>query len=179
MSVLKFRRSSDGVIVTQPLVGATGPTGAKGATGATGPTGPTGPTGNTGSQGPVGPTGPTGAQGFTGATGGQGPAGPTGFTGATGDQGYGGQPQGITFRRGEAYITPVANTSTSVGISYSGFTQTPTVFCCARTTVPGTVRACGTGTGPSTTSSTVNVVRSNTTGTYVQWIAVGVGSPSS
>jgi hypothetical protein len=24
----------------------------------------------------------------------------------------------------------------------------------------------------------VNVFRSNTTGTYVQWIAVGVGSPS-
>jgi len=72
----------------------------------------------------------------------------------------------------------VTNTSTGVGISYSGFTSAPTVFACARTTVPGTVVSCGAYTGPSTTSSAVNVVRSNTTTTYVQWIAVGVGTPS-
>jgi hypothetical protein len=72
----------------------------------------------------------------------------------------------------------VSNTSTAVTIYYDGFTQLPTVICSARTSVPGTVRACGTMTGPGMTSSQVNVVRSNTTGTYVQWIAVGVGSPS-
>lgn len=158
MSVLKYRRSSDGVPVTLPLVGPTGLTGDKGATG---------------DQGIEGPQGIEGIKGPTGVTGDQGP---TGFQGATGQ---GGQPQGITFRRGEAYITPVANTPTAVGISYSGFTQTPTVFACARTTVPNRVVTCGAQTAPSTTSSGVVVVRTNTTGTYVQWIAVGVGSPSS
>ena len=158
MGVLRFRRSSDGTIVLQPLVG---PAGAQGPQGDPGDKGATGPAGGKGDKGP------TGAPGDKGSTGGPGP------------QGYGGQPQGITFRRGEAYITPVANTSTSVSIGYSGFTQSPTIFACARTTVPGTVRSCGAGTAPSTTGTTVNVVRSNTTGTYVQWIAVGVGSPSS
>lgn len=158
MSVLKFRETATGQLVELPLVGPPG------VDGATGPTGPTGPAGATGDPGPKGDTGPQG---------------PQGFTGATGPQGAGGQPQGITFRRGEAYITPVTNTSTSVAIGYSGFTQSPTVFACARTTRPDNVLTCGTGTGPSTTGSSVNVKRSNTTGTYVQWIAVGVGSPSS
>lgn len=158
MSVLKYRRSSDGVLTTLPLVG---------------PTGATGPKGATGDQGTQGPQGPQGNKGATGATGDQGPQG------FQGGQGAGGQPQGITFRRGEAYITPVANTPTAVGISYSGFTQTPTVFACARTTVPNRVISCGAQTAPSTTSSGVVIVRTNTTGTYVQWIAVGVGSPSS
>jgi hypothetical protein len=162
VSVLKHRRSSDGAIVLLPLRGPTGATGPKGATGdkgATGPTGDKGPTGNTGGQGPQGP------QGATGNTGGQGP------------QGAAGSPVGVTFRRGETGITPVANTSTAVTIYFSGFTQNPTVFCCARTTVPQTVTSCGTGTAPNTGSATINVKRSNTTTTYVQWIAVGMGSP--
>jgi hypothetical protein len=170
MGVLRFRRSSDGTIVLQPLVG---PEGAQGPQGDPGDTGATGPAGDPGNKGATGPAGATGDKGLKGAT------GPQGYTGATGPQGTGGAPGGITFRRGEAYITPVANTSTSVSIGYSGFSQNPTVFCCARTTVPGTVTSCGTGIGPSTTGTTVNVRRSNTTGTYVQWIAVGVGSPSS
>ena len=157
MSVLKYRRSSDGVLVTLPLVGPAGLPGG------------TGPTGDKGAKGATGNTGPTGSQGGTG---------PTGFQGGGGPQGAPGSPAGITFRRGEAYITPVASTSTAVGIGLSGFTQNPTVFCCARTTVPSRVYSCGTGTGPSTTYATVNVWRDNTTGTYVQWIAIGVGSPS-
>lgn len=158
MSVLKYRRSSDGVLVTLPLVGPTGPVGDKGPTGPQGDTGPQGPVGDKGSKGTTGDQGPQGFQG-----------GP----------GQGGQPQGVTFRRGEAYITPTANTPTAVGISYSGFTQPPTVFACARTTRPDLVLTCGAQTAPSTTSSGVVVVRTNSTGTYVQWIAVGVGSPSS
>lgn len=158
MAVLKFRESSTGQLVEQPLVGPKGPPG---------PDGPDGAPGQTGPQGDPGPKGDTGPPGTAGATGDPGP------------RGLGGQPQGITFRRGEAYITPVANTSTAVGISYSGFTSSPTIFACARTTVPGTVTSCGAGTAPSVTSTTVNVRRSNTTGTYVQWIGVGVGSPSS
>lgn len=178
MAVLKSRRSSDGVIVSIPLVGPTGPTGPQGNAGAQGPTGPTGLQGNAGAQGP---TGPTGAKGTTGGTGSQGPTGPQGNpggTGAQGPQGAPGSPAGVTFRRGEAGITPVANTSTGVTINYDGFSQLPTIFCCNRGSVPGTVVSCGTGTGPGLTSTTVNVVRSNTTFTYVQWIAVGVGSPS-
>lgn len=157
MSVLKYRRSSDGVLVTQPLVGPKGATGIKGLTG---------------DKGATGATGDTGAKGATGSQ------GPQGYQGAQGPQGAAGAPAGITFRRGEAYITPVANTSTRVTIYYDGFTQLPTIFACARTSVPGTVTSCGTGTGPGLTSTTVSVRRSNTTGTYVQWIAVGVGSPS-
>ncbi len=168
--VLVRYKDGNGDYQILPLIGPTGPEGpqGEGAQGPRGPTGPTGPQGATSSV--VGPTGPTGNKGATGAT---GDPGPTGF------QGQGGQPQGITFRRGEAYITPVANTTTAVAISYSGFTQNPTIFCCARTSVPNRVIACGAGTAPSTTGSTVNVVRTNTTGTYVQWIAIGVGSPSS
>jgi len=74
--------------------------------------------------------------------------------------------------------TPVANTSTAVTIVYTAFSQAPTVFCCARTSVPSRVFSCGTGIGPGTSSASVNVWRDNTTGTYVQWIAVGVGSPA-
>jgi len=157
VSVLRFRDPDTGQMEELPLIGPAGPPGADG---------PDGAKGATGAQGDPGPKGDTGS------------TGPQGYTGATGPRGAVGQPPGVTFRRGEARITPVANTSTSVGISYSGFTQSPTVFCCARTTVPGTVTSCGTGTAPSTTSSSVNVRRSNTTATYVQWIAVGVGSPS-
>ena len=157
MSTLKYRDPSTGAMTELRLVGPAGPTGAKG------PTGFKGATGATGDPGPRGDSGPQGPPGY------QGPQGP---------QGAAGSPAGITFRRGEAYIVPVANTSTAVAILYSGFTQNPTVFCCARTSVPGTVTSCGTGTGPSTTGSQVSVRRSNTTGTYVQWIAVGVGSPS-
>lgn len=158
MGVLRFRRSSDGTIVLQPLVG---------------PAGAPGPQGDPGDKGATGPAGGKGDKGPTGAP------GDKGSPGSPGPQGYGGQPQGVTFRRGEAYITPVANTSTSVAISYSGFSQSPTIFACARTTVPSRVSSCGAGTAPSTTGTTVNVVRDNTTGTYVQWIAIGMGSPSS
>ena len=157
MAVLKYRRSSDGLPVTLPLVG---------------------PAGLTGSQGATGDKGAKGARGDPGPTGSQGGTGPTGFQGGGGPQGAAGAPAGIAFRRGEAYITPVANTSTAVTIVYTAFSQAPTVFCCARTSVPSRVFSCGTGIGPGTSSASVNVWRDNTTGTYVQWIAVGVGSPA-
>lgn len=98
MSVLRYRRSSDGAWVLLDLpsgptgpqgaagsVGATGPTGAKGANGTTGGVGPTGPQGTPGGTGPVGPTGP---QGPAGSTGGQGPVGNDGnpTSGAYGSQ---------------------------------------------------------------------------------------------
>jgi hypothetical protein len=158
VSVLRFRNPATGEMVIQPLVG---------------PKGAVGPKGDPGPQGATGATGDPGGKGATGDT------GPTGFTGATGPQGQGGQPQSITVRAGEAYITPVANTSTAVGISYSGFSQNPTVFACNRGGSPKNVKTVGTGTAPSTTYTTVNCYRVNTTGTYVQWIAIGVGSPSS
>ena len=90
MSVLRYRRSSDGAWTLLDLpAGATGPTGNTGSTGPTGPTGPKGPTGTTGA------TGPTGPQGNTGGTGAVGPTGPKGLQGGTGGQGgvgYDGNP---------------------------------------------------------------------------------------
>lgn len=168
MTLIQYRDAA-GNFQYLPLIGPTGPTGPQGE-GTQGPMGPTGP------QGPVGPTSTVaGAQGVAGDR------GDTGNTGASvaGGKGAGGQPQGITFRRGEAYISPTANKTSSVTISYSGFTQLPTVFASARTTVPGTVQDAGCNTGPGLTSAVVNCYRINSTGTYVQWIAIGVGSPSS
>lgn len=152
MSVLKYRDSTTGLMTLMNL---------KGAVGDKGPTGP---------QGDVGPTGDPGAPGNKGATGDPGPRGNTGKAGS---------PIGLTFRRGEAYITPVANTPTGTTITFSpAFAAAATTFCCARTTVPNRVIACSVNPGSSTTSRIVYVTRTNTTGTYVQWFAIGSGSPS-
>lgn len=67
MSVLRYRRSSDGAWTLLDLpAGLDGPDG---------PAGPTGPAGVKGGTGPKGPTGPQGARGATGATGAVGPDG--------------------------------------------------------------------------------------------------------
>lgn len=153
--------------------GVTGPTGPSGATGPTGPTGALGPTG---AQGPVGATGPTGAQGVQGvkgATGIQGIQGPVGNTGATGTPG---EPVGIKFIHGEVGLTPVANSPTAVGVSFAGagFTSKPTVLVGARTTVPGTVKAQGVDDASvNTGGASLICYRTNTTVSYLQWIALG------
>ena len=119
-----------------------------------------------------------GDKGYKGGIGDQGGKGGIGPQGPSGPQGSPGSPPGQTFRYGEAYIVPVANTPTSTGIPFSPpFSQNPMTFACARTTVPGTVRACSVLTGPSTTGAEVSVCRTNTTGTYVRWFAVGIGGP--
>jgi hypothetical protein len=79
MSVLRYRRSSDGQfeLLTLPA-GPDGPPGDKGTTGATGPQGDKGATGATGPQGDKGNTGATGGIGDRGATGATGARGPDG-----------------------------------------------------------------------------------------------------
>lgn len=153
--------------------GVTGPTGPSGALGPTGPTGIVGPTGPQGPVGATGPTGPQGVQGIKGNTGAQGIQGPVGNTGA---QGTPGEPVGIKFIHGEVGFTPTANTPTPVAVSFSGagFTQKPTVLVGARTSVPGTVRCQGVDDASvNTGGATLNGYRTNTTTTYLQWIALG------
>lgn len=163
-------------------IGPSGPDGIKGIKGPVGlqgPTGDQGPIGEPGIKGPTGDKGPTGPQGLTGPDGiqgGVGPTGATGATGATGPAGTPGEPVGIKFAHGEAGVVPVANTPTAVGINYAyaGFTQNPTVLVGARTTVPGTVRAQGVDRATVSTSG-CNLIcyRTNTTTSYLQWIACG------
>lgn len=194
MPVLYYRDPSDGT--WKPLgevgpLGATGPTGPTGPTGSQGvqgPTGPTGPTGLQGLTGDTGATGPTGAQGAVGNTGATGPTGPVGNTGAQGPQGVQGpqgaqgpqgtpgEPVGIKFIHGEVGVVPVANSPTGVGVSFAGagFTSKPTVLVGARTTVPGTVRSQGVDDASvNTGGATLICYRTNTTTSYLQWIALG------
>jgi hypothetical protein len=83
---------------------------------------------------------------------------------------------GIKFAHGEVGFTPTANTPTAVGINYAGagFTTKPTILCGARTTVPGTVRSQGVDDASvSTTGCNLTGYRTNTTTSYLQWIALG------
>jgi hypothetical protein len=191
MAVLYYRDPGTGNWVPFGATGPTGPTGAAGPTGPTGSggitglSGPTGPSGPTGSQGSVGPTGakgstggtgsvgPTGPQGAQGVQGIQGPQGAQGSQGPVGNTGPSGHPQGILVAHGEVGVVPVANTPTAVGIGF-GFNSVPHVFVGARTTVPGTVRSQGVDAASvSTGGATLYVYRTNTTTSYLQWIALG------
>jgi hypothetical protein len=158
------------------LTGEPGPTGPQGTVGAKGPVGDKGPTGEPGTKGPTGdqgPIGPTGPKGDTGIQGGPGPTGYTGATGATGATGTPGEPVGIRIYHGEAGVVPVANSPTAVAVGWS-FAGTPTVLVGARTTVPGTVQAQGVDRATvSAGGANLIVFRTNTTTTYVQYIAVG------
>lgn len=194
MAVLYYRDPSTGNWVplgdVGPLgpTGPTGPTGATGATGIVGPTGPTGASGPQGLTGDTGATGPTGVQGAVGNTGATGPTGPQGVTGdqgpqggqgpqgIQGPQGTPGEPVGINFIHGEVGFTPTANSPTAVGVSFAGagFTSKPTVLVGARTTVPGTVRSQGVDDASvSTSGANLTGFRTNTTTSYLQWIALG------
>ena len=105
MSVLRYRRSSDGQfeLLTLPT-GPDGPPGDKGATGATGP------------PGDKGATGPPGDKGNTGSP------------GAQGDRGYDGDPssgsygsQRWRFVWGTVLVNAAANTHTAWSVNF-GFT---------------------------------------------------------
>jgi Collagen triple helix repeat (20 copies) len=194
MGMLYYRNPTSGnweplgVVGPMGAQGPTGPTGATGGTGSIGPTGPTGPTGPSGATGDTGATGPTGVQGAVGDTGATGPTGPQGSQGSQGiqgpqgsqgpqgPQGTPGEPVGILFIHGEVGFTPVANTPTAVGVSFAGagFTSKPTVLVGARTTVPGTVRSQGVDDASvNTGGATLYGYRTNTTVSYLQWIALG------
>lgn len=152
--------------------GPTGPQGFDGAQGAQGPTGPTGPAGNTGATGATGPTGQTGD---TGATGAQGPRGDTGNTGATGAQGDSGDAHDRwRMSRGRTYVAGGSGSYTDTVAGY-GFTYnaTPNVVVTGNTTVMGTTVSGVSCDTLNTTSITVRVLRSNSTGTYVYWVSWG------
>ena len=76
---------------------------------------------------------------------------------------------------GVAIVTPKANTPTSLWVTFSHpFSVAPKVVASGDTTVMGTtVKAVGAN-GPTTTGFNAIVTRSNTTATYVDWIAVGL-----
>jgi hypothetical protein len=80
---------------------------------------------------------------------------------------------GISFAHGEVGVVPVANSPTAVGIGYS-LGGAVYVMVGARTTVPGTVRSQGVDAASVTNGgATLYVYRTNTTTSYLQWIAAG------
>lgn len=136
--------------------------------------GPQGLTGLTGDQGPVGDTGlkgPTGFQGAKGATGDQGPQGPGG---ATGGQGPAGKDHYWQLRVGSPSITPVANTATSLRVNFTAaFRVVPNVVVSARSSVIGTTVTNVTVNLIDAAGFDVVILRSNTTATTVDYMAVG------
>lgn len=167
---------------TGPL-GPTGPQGTAGGgggvgpTGAAGPTGPTGPSGVAGTAGGIGPTGPKGAAGAAGA---QGIQGPQGVGGAQGPQGPGGAqgPQGAygdahdrwRMVLGRTYVPGgsgvYSTAATGFGIAYNA---KPEGQSCVSTSVMGsTVKGGGIDTH-DTQTVWITVLRTNSTGTYVDW----------
>lgn len=130
--------------------------------------GATGDKGPTGDQGPQGPQGPQGIQGPTGDQGAKGPTGGKGLQGATGNNHY------WQLRVGTPGITPVANTVTSAYATFSApFNGIPTVVISARSSVIGTTVTNVSINTPDAGGFTFYIYRSNTTTTYVDYLAVG------
>jgi hypothetical protein len=75
-------------------------------------------------------------------------------------------------------VTPVANTPTSHRVYFSngsgsgGFTTVPQVMSGANSTVPATVRSTGVS-ATTTTYVDLEIYRTNTTSTGIDWIALG------
>jgi Collagen triple helix repeat (20 copies) len=193
MAVLYFRDPTSGNWTPLTHIGPTGPVGVGGPTGPTGlqgsqgAVGPTGPTGVAGAQGNVGPTGPTGVAGGTGAQGPTGPQGPQGTQGIQGIQGPTGT-QGIQgptgahgdasdrwrMARGQAYVAGGSGAYSSavagLGITYA---TKPDMICTGASSVMGsTVKGVAIDTN-DTVNVTITVLRTNATGTYVNWVAWG------
>lgn len=155
--------------------GPTGPTGPSGPVGARGATGPTGPQGVAGGIGPTGPTGPQGVQGVQGPQGAQGAQGPGGAQGVQGPQGtYGDAHDRWQMVRGRTYVAggSGAYSTAATGFGYNYATK-PDVICAGSSSVMGsTVPGVSVDTN-DTATVWITVLRSNATGTYVDWIAWG------
>jgi hypothetical protein len=158
-----------GVQGAQGIQGPTGPTGPTGAQGTIGPTGPKGVTGTTGGTGPTGPRGPTGTQGIQGV---QGPAGATGIQGATGAHGDASDRWRMT--RGQVLVPGGSGAYSSSGVSLGvTFNVKPDMICTGASSVMGsTVKGAAIDTN-DTVNATITVLRTNSTGTYVNWVAWG------
>lgn len=74
---------------------------------------------------------------------------------------------------GTVTITPVANTVTSLAVTFTAgrFSTTPKIQVTARTTVPGSQVLEVAYSGASTTGCTIYMYRTNTTDTIIDWLA--------
>lgn len=194
MGAMYFRDPADGQWKVVPLVGPQGPTGPTGPTGPAGALGPTGPTGATGLQGVAGATGligPTGLQGLQGALGPTGPQGIAGLLGDMGPQGVQGPggiqgPQGAQgpagadspyqFRVGGVWVYPTGNTNSQGPRTYfsSGYGSVPQLIVSMRSGVAGAAWLSVSHTGLDAASFIPVVYRTNDTGCYVDFMAVGL-----
>jgi hypothetical protein len=150
--------------------GDTGPKGYPGPQGDAGPIGTPGPKGATGDQGPIGDKGATGPQG---ATGDRGATGATGGTGATGS--YGDAHDRWQMCRGEVYVPGGSgNYSSAWGALGATYASKPDVICTGASSVMGsTVKGVAVDTN-DTVNVLITVLRTNATGTYVNFVAWGV-----
>lgn len=81
---------------------------------------------------------------------------------------------GLLIQWGSTSITPVANTPTSVEITFPiSYTSTPCIMTSGLTSVPGTMVLGEGHNNDSSTGTTLWVTRTNTTATVVRWLAVG------
>lgn len=165
-----------GDIGPQGFQGAQGPQGLQGDKGPTGPQGDQGDLGVPGPKGDTGPMGPQGDQGPQGYQGAQGPTGDQGATGATGPTGqYGDAHDRWQFVRGETYVAGGSGARTSAwspfGVTYA---TKPDAICTGASSVMGnTVLGVAIDTH-DTVNILITVLRTNATGTYVNWVAWGV-----
>lgn len=81
---------------------------------------------------------------------------------------------GLLIQWGSTSITPVANTPTSVEITFPiSYTSTPGIMTSGLTSVPGTMVLGEGHNNDSATGTTLWVTRTNTTATVVRWLAIG------
>ena len=82
---------------------------------------------------------------------------------------------GLLIQWGSTSITPVANTPTSVTITFPiSYDATPGIMTSGLTSVPGTMVLGEGHNNDSSTGTTLWVTRTNTTATVVRWLAIGI-----
>lgn len=81
---------------------------------------------------------------------------------------------GLLIQWGMESITPTANTPTAKAITFTEpYAAKPSVMVTGETAVPGTAVQGVSVANVTTTGATLYVTRTNTTATYVEWLAVG------
>ena len=81
---------------------------------------------------------------------------------------------GLLIQWGMESITPTANTPTAKAITFTApYAVAPSVMVTAASAVPGTTVQGVSAANVTTAGATLYVTRTNTTATYVEWMAVG------
>lgn len=81
---------------------------------------------------------------------------------------------GLLIQWGMESITPTANTPTAKAITFAEpYAAKPSVMVTGATAAPGTTVQGVAAANVTTTGATLYVTRTNTTATYVEWLAVG------